>query len=177
MYNQTYDDYMRSILGYPTNNNNIYNNYLSESPYHYSNTYQQQGIKMDFEELYPEIYKIMYPMIKKACMNNLISNNNVLEEIINEIYNAIENDSTISLNISLEDAVLENRNLNTQTNSIQNQNIKYSQQMEEKRNIQPKNKLLRDLIKILFVRELRENKYDMYPKPNRPPYYYRPRYY
>ena len=73
MYYQNYEDYIRSILGYPVQNNmgcsvaynsdqtNTYSNanieYLTSTP-RYSN---------EILDLYPEIYKIVNPMVCKIC--------------------------------------------------------------------------------------------------------------
>ena len=82
MYNQDYEEYIRSILGY---NNEIdketpytsYNmNNMTNTTYQndYNNTYRQTD---ELEQYYPEIYKIVYPMVKKVCNNNRSKQRNI----------------------------------------------------------------------------------------------------
>ena len=124
MYNQSYDDYIRSILGYPIESNNIYagndydeifqsrNNYINNGYYNPSYYMNYSGMErasnQQLEQYYPEIYKIVYPMIKKACnsRNNVLSEEEI-EKIVDEIYNALEpsNVETVGLNINLTNDV------------------------------------------------------------------------
>ena len=65
--NQSIDEYIRSVLGYPsmnmvTNNNmNYMRNDLEQMQYEMPNE------NRELESYYPEIYKIVYPMINKRC--------------------------------------------------------------------------------------------------------------
>ena len=124
MYNsQLYDDYIKSILGYPTQNDNVYpSNIYYEM---YDSTYRHQKNE-ELENLYPEIYKIVYPMIRKVCMSNNEAplTREIIENMVDEIY------------LSVEYEKVEN--------------------MEKDRKF--KNRDLRDLIKILIIRELLKNK-------------------
>ena len=83
MYNESYEEYIRSILGYPNYQNtdfmNTYNNdYIDNRPRNVSNA--------EIEECYPEIYKIIYPMVCKACM---AINENVTEDLVSRITNEV----------------------------------------------------------------------------------------
>ena len=82
MYYQNYEDYMRSILGYP----NV-NTYQMPDDY-----YQQQNdLKLsELENLYPGIYKLVYPMVCKCVENNTKP---LTEENINEMVLSISNKS------------------------------------------------------------------------------------
>ena len=141
-----------------------------------------RSLSEDFENLYPEIYKLIYPMIKKACMQNIPPiTENTLDEITNDIYNNIEAENIINLNIDITNDRNENKSMsNTKKNVSNNQ---------ENRHI---NNSIRDLIKILLIREL-VNKIDsdrpirpyfqghipLSPRPPMPghhPNIYRPRY-
>ena len=69
MYSETYEDYIRSILGYPNYGSNNYN--------YRENNYQDTSISdrnnrevQELETCYPEIYKVVYPMVNKACSTN-----------------------------------------------------------------------------------------------------------
>ena len=56
MYGTEYENYIRSILGYPSINTDVYQP-SNRNDYNNSN-------KRNLEEFYPEIYKIVYPMIQ-----------------------------------------------------------------------------------------------------------------
>jgi hypothetical protein len=185
MYSGTYDDYIRSILGYPINNNsnsnynkfnmenNNYNmrnnNYLSDVNTGIENT-MQINQKNELEKCYPEIYKIINPMIVKRCENvrgNVSSED--IENMTDEIYNAIESTREINLNINLTNNV---RSSNTNSNQMDKtakvtmKEIKAEESKSEKRQF---NNGLRDLIKILLIRQLLNNRQE-----NRPPFPPRP---
>ena len=121
MYNETYDDYIRSILGYP--NNNMYNTNSRENDYMYS---AQNNSSEELEQYYPEIYKIIYPMVCKSCDNNSSPiTRELIENMTDEIYFAVESDNEIDLNITINNEV-RNNNSEVQSNStqsIKNRNI------------------------------------------------------
>lgn len=163
MYNNNpYEDYMRNTLGYNTNptmmNMNMYSNnqiYEDESSFGYN--------QVNVDNMYPEIYKIIYPMVCKACMN---TNENITEDLVsritNEIYINVENievtkdnrNSSNSINNNQISKNIRTDNLSNRTNSAEMQTNRI-----EDRN---RNPLLRDLIRILVLREL-------IGMPNRPP--------
>ena len=58
MYYKNYEDYMRSVLGYSSENPNTYQ------------TYQYINYSDDIISLYPEIYKLIDPMVCKFCNEN-----------------------------------------------------------------------------------------------------------
>ena len=68
MYDGTYDEYIRSILGY--NQNELYDYGYNDN---YSNYRMQDNITIaqnsQLEQSYPEIYKVVYPMVSKRCEN------------------------------------------------------------------------------------------------------------
>ena len=70
MYYQNYEDYMRSILGYPTRQNymDTYESCNSCIPTDY--TIQTPRYSEEIMDLYPEIYKILNPMVCKICEAN-----------------------------------------------------------------------------------------------------------
>ena len=169
-----YEDYMQNLLGenfYPYQNTYEQNqrdcgycmqmdDYYSMPQNYYSRNSFTQISSVDLEELYPEIYKIIYPMIKKAC--NKITravDDDLIEEMTKEIYDNLETGNIINVNISVED---NNRNSNgkrEKTGNIENRS-------PENRQFNP----IRDLIKILLIRELigRPNFRPPFPNP-RPP--------
>ncbi len=148
-----YEDYFQNFLGYPGNmyqnpcgrleENYIYDqcvtypgyNNMGYVPYNLNKNVIR---KRKLEDLYPDIYNIIYPMVRKICMENKKDlNREVLDEMSNEIYNNLETNEGINLNITITNdskAVERSRELNL-----------------EKEN---KNNILKDLIKILILQEL-----------------------
>ncbi len=187
MYDNQYEEYIRSVLGYPNmtnmNQNQMYpNGYPNPS---------QVNMKNDLEDFYPEIYKIIYPMVKKACEENMGANSRKeIEQMTDEIYAAIEDNNQINVNINLGNTVS-----TTNTNRTQNRNEMAKEEIQKKnsekqdtknRNAEnpntdietrrtPRNNNLRDLIKILLIRELLRRRHNNFPprpphnRPQRPP--------
>ena len=86
MYNNPYEEYMRNSLGYNwMPNMNMMNmnkaNFMNEM-------YETEGEftcnQTSIEDMYPEIYRIIYPMVCKACM---AVNENVTEDLVSRITN------------------------------------------------------------------------------------------
>lgn len=171
-----YEEYMRSVLGYQ--NGNIYANpYVSNNDFYYNTMPNMETeIKtVDTEKLnefYPEIYKLVYPMVCKICNQN--SNREVTKELIDnmteEIYINFEADEKQNVNNI--------RNLPPLKNGdVRNPNAKEPEVRAETRQ---NNYLLRDLIRILILREFgRPGRPGFFgggrppiappPPPNRPP--------
>lgn len=144
-----YDEYMRSVLGYQ--NGNIYANpYGINNDFYYSTipNMETQIRTVDTEKLnvfYPEIYKLIYPMVCKACNQNL--NRDITKDLIDsmteEIYMNFEADDRQSVNNIRNIPPLKN-------GDVRNPNAKESEVRGETRQ---NNFLLRDLIRILILRE------------------------
>ena len=178
MYDNQYEDYIRSVLGYPStanmNQNQMYQN-------EYPNP-SQVNMRNDLEKFYPEIYKIIYPMVQKACDENMRANSREeIEQMTDEIYSAIEDNNQINVNINLGNTIsTTNMNRTQNRNEISKEEIqkKTSEKQEvENRNteesrISPRNNNLRDLIKILLIRELLRRRHNHFPP--RPPHNPRP---
>ena len=179
MYDNQYEEYIRSVLGYPStanmNQNQMYQN-------EYPNP-SQINMRNDLEDFYPEIYKIIYPMVQKACDGNMMANSRVeIEQMTDEIYSAIEDNNQINVNINLGNTIsTTNMNRTQNRNEISKEEIqkKNSEKQEvENRNIEtesrisPRNNNLRDLIKILLIRELLRRRHNHFPP--RPPHNPRP---
>lgn len=179
MYDNQYEEYIRSVLGYPStanmNQNQMYQN-------EYPNP-SQINMRNDLEECYPEIYKIIYPMVKKACDGNMGANSREeIERMTDEIYSALEDSNQINVNINLGNTVSTtnmNRTQNRTEISKEEFQKKNSEKQEvENRNIEtesrisPRNNNLRDLIKILLIRELLRRRHNHFPP--RPPHNPRP---
>lgn len=178
MYDNQYEEYIRSVLGYPTtanmNQNQMYHEYPNPS---------QINMRNDLEDFYPEIYKIIYPMVQKACDGNMGANSREeIEQMTDEIYSAIEDNNQINVNINLGNTIsTTNMNRTQNRNEISKEEIqKKSPEKQEVKNrntegesrISPRNNNLRDLIKILLIRELLRRRHNHFPP--RPPHNPRP---
>ena len=146
MYNY-YDDYIRSILGY----NNLQNQTSINTA-----TNNLSVSDEEIEGCYPEIYKVVYPMIRSRCQRNTKPvTKELIEEITEEIYQALEGEAFLA-----EESVQKNRG------EIKNKTIANEKQTNRKesnvQNRELRNSGLQDLIKILLIRELLR-------RPNRPP--------
>lgn len=169
MYNNEYEDYMRSILGYPIQDemntyNNVYGNNNSFFPYRSGITYTNEN---NYENLYPEIYKILKPMVRKVCDNSRYGNisNDTLEIMASEIYNNIESDiDVINVNINTKEA--------EPSENFSRKDIKISQDKtkDEKSRTCCGNPTLKDLIKIMIIQQLIENSGNRPPIRPRPPF-------
>ena len=151
---QNYEDYMREVLGYQNMpNNNVYNTYYTE--------YETPVYNMEIEELnnmYPDIYKFLYPMVCKVCNQNSHKRitREVLEEMVSEIYN------------SMEAKEMQPRELKPLRNGdVTNPNTRKPEMNRETRQ---RNYYLEDLIRILLLRELIRPGRSPY-MPNRPGYF------
>lgn len=156
MYNQTYDEYMRSILGYQNidgyTNNNLYNmnnmsnmgmNTMGMNNMGIMSTMNPQDMNCeDIEELYPEVYRVVYPMVCSSCDRIQFPNVPVTDEMVtrmtDDIYDRVEADGRIKIEVNVTTEVRESSNSSAET----------------KQRPRPRNRFLRDLIKILLLREL-----------------------
>lgn len=121
------------------------------------NTYEDDR---DIEELYPEIYRIIYPMVCKICNNPPARiTEETIENMTNEIYINVEAQGMNQTTISVE-----TRNIDPKSGN--NKEIKQEETRQQ-------NFLLRDLIRILILRELLRRRRPGRPKPpftpHRPP--------
>lgn len=170
MYNNEYEDYMRSILGYPIQNemntyNNVYGNSASFFPYRSGVTYANEN---NYESLYPEIYKILKPMVRKICDNTRYESisNDTLEIMANEIYSNVESDiDVINVNINTKEA-------ETSGNfARKDMSVRQNKTKDENSRNCCGNPTLKDLIKIMIIKQLIENNKNRPPiRPPRPPF-------
>lgn len=186
MYYQNYEDYMRSVLGYPMDMQNTYQeNYFNES-----------RTDDNLEDLYPEIFKVINPLIVDVCdKNNRAITKNILEDMVEEVYAKVENnDVIININVvnnseitskeaqnrsTADSSIIQNNSrLNYNRNIVQNQEqlkkdleIRENRENKENRQIRPNNPFLKDLIRILILNRLIGNRpyRPQMPRP-RPPY-------
>ena len=216
--NESYEEYIRSILGYPRadyfnsnetidqcqncNDMNYYSNIgnnnfdskfndfynISNSNGFYnignSNGFYNNNFNNDFrmenreklENCYPEIYKLVYPMVLKNCQNSRATiTADDSDNMTDEIYYALENKEGIELNINLTNNVSNSRdmnlqNLNEKRDKSNNKTEIKIKEKTEKRETRQINKGLRDLIKILLLRELLNRPGQRPPMPGPGPY-------
>ena len=166
-YQNTYEQYLDNC-GYGCNMNRNYYEYdYNYSPYRQSMNYQNRGISnTQIEELYPEIYKVVYPMVKKVCSNNSRTiTNEIIEQMTEEVYNNVEANNGVELNITLN-------------NNVRGDKTNAQDTKQENRGSSRNNGLM-DIIKILILRELIGrpcNNHNCRPRPPMPPYPPRPQF-
>lgn len=182
MYNNQYEEYMRNSLGYnmpmmnmnqmdmnQMNMNNIAEMYESENNFSCSQV---------VDDMYPEIYRIIYPMVCKACMavDENISED-LVSRMVNEIYMNVENMETVqecrgsSISVSPQpikssksDSLSSRTGSSLSSSSSSSSNSSSSVRQETRQ----RNPLLRDFIRVLVLRELLGN--PGRPRPPRPPF-------
>ncbi len=151
---QNYEEYMRSVLGYSPYVENDYT-YTDEQEdiYAYSNDLMPNAQIQDVTSFYPEIYKIIYPMVCKVCNMNSSREltKELLEQMINEIYSNVEPEQEADSS-TRNHAPLKN-------GDVRNPNAK--EPVAPVKETRQTNFLLRDLIRILILRE--------WGRPGRPP--------
>ena len=159
MYYNPYEEYMRNSLGY--------NMIPMMEPYENENIFPYNEVNV--EDMYPEIYHMVYPMVCKACMN---VQEDITEDLVsrltNEIYQNIEN-----VEIPQENRAVQTSS-NTQTGKairVENTNQRVNTQavnpVRQENRDRNRNPFLRDLIRILVLREF-VGRPSM--RPPRPPY-------
>ena len=196
MYYQNYEDYMRSVLGYSIEPQNTY------EPYNYQDVpYEMSQMRVastmnnsEIMDLYPEIYKIVNPMVCKICeANTKPITRELIDRMTDEIYMNLEAQPDVNtvVNVKVNTAIpLERQeksnrvsnNVNsssTSSNSALNRNSKSrlestgkaessekreSIENREDRQRRPNDNILRDLIRILILNRLLGGNF-----PHRPP--------
>lgn len=136
MYNSNYEEYMQNVLGYNIRPQNTYQ--MPENIYEMQRGSNYENI--DLENLYPDIYRMIQPMVQKACMRVTgVINEEMLNRMTDEIYNAMTEETR------------EVRDVKKSSNDIRTSNSQNVKKVEDPRQ---HNFLLRDLIRILIIKEL-----------------------
>ena len=91
MYNQSYEEYMRSVLGYNMNPSNTYTS-INDA---YTNAGNMQFVNIagdvDLDGMYPDIYNIVYPLVQKKCRQcNSTITKETIDDMVDEIYEIVE---------------------------------------------------------------------------------------
>ncbi len=173
MYYQNYEDYMRSVLGYPTENQDTYRMNCFEDTQNYVMPYQNTK---ELEDCYPEIYKMINPIVCEVCDKYGTSiTRDMLENMVEEVYQKIEINNEILIKINIDnrsnEKIVENRVSDIKQNNIKNINNEQTRKSSEVENRQrrPNNPLLRDLIRILILNRLLGGFFPGRPPRPRPP--------
>ncbi len=152
----SYEEYMQNVLGVRSQDT-----YMQEFNGYYKPRTEETNIG-EINKLYPEIYGIVYPMVQKACSKRNIGfiDEAGLNEMVEEIYRNLEPEEEII-------EVREEKTNNLKNGDVKNPRIK-EPRAERRRNNNP---ILRDLIKILILRELFQGGWQGGPggRPPRPP--------
>lgn len=168
--NESFDDYIRGILGYSNVNNSMYINNMPNNNIGYSQVGNEE-----LEECYPEIYKIIYPMVTQRCSRVTTPvTKEMIDEMTDEIYSAIEVNNEISLNINLTNETGNSNRSEARNISKENKTIKDGTKENRGENRQFRNNNLSDLIRILLIRELIGRpgfSQNRPPRPGRPPFF------
>lgn len=161
-----YEEYMRNMLGYNQIPNNLYTTNYDDYYYDMSYLNNNRTNTELIESMYPEIYRIVYPMVCKVCNQN--SNREITRDLVDnmteEIYVNVEAEDTRNVVSTVARPALKN-------GDVRNPNAKEPEGRGETRQ---RNFLLRDLIRILILRELlnKNNRPGQMPEPmppSRPP--------
>lgn len=157
MYNTSYEEYMRTVLGYtPSYMQDTFasNDYIMQT----NNNRMQE---CNFDDLFPDIYKKVYPLVCNECSsNNMPITQEILEQMTDNVLRKIEIDLKIQTNVKIE----------TRKDEVKSSNARMQETNIKREDRAPQNNLLRDLIRILILREL----LDRGRFPNRPPFQPRP---
>lgn len=172
MYYQSYEDYMRSVLGYPLEQNTYETYQQYDAPFETSQVYSNSARYSDeVMDLYPEIYKIVNPMICKICdANTKPITRELVNQMTEEIYMNLETEPEVDtvvnvrVNTSNETEKIEkNSRISSHSQTLsQNRSTKSkdnekpeTQQIEKREDRQRRpNNNLRDLIRILILNRL-----------------------
>lgn len=133
MYN-SYEEYMQNVLGY-----NTPNTYRENENYYYDVARTNLNMQ-EVNKLYPEIYSIVYPVVQKVCTRRNLTGitEEQISQMVDEVYNVIEpGDDVVETSTT------------TRNGDVKNQKAKETRRPPSKNNY-----LLRDLIRILIIREL-----------------------
>lgn len=134
MYYPSYDDYMRDIFYYNGTNMGYQANpnmYMGP-PGYMSNYGYMPNMSNNFNNLYPSIYRIVYPVVQKVTTENNfpVMNDEAVTNVTDRIYNIVEGDistaQTSAQGNNSNASVQRNSNVATNSNTTQNTQDSYS---------------------------------------------------
>lgn len=125
MKSMNYNDYMRNVLGCSHNNPTPYQSYN------------------DLESMYPDTYRVIYPMVVSACNGVAMPiSEEMLDRMTDDIYDRAELDSRININMNMTGS------------PVRSNNSRQFSGTGRRPRPRPRNRFLRDLIRILLLRQL-----------------------
>lgn len=173
MYYQNYEDYMRSVLGYPMENPNTYGMEMCAGQFNDMATYRDTK---ELESCYPEIYKIINPIVCEVCdRHSNATTRDEVENMVEEVYQRVMINNEIAIKINIENRSAdkeENRESSVKANSnrtINSEPVKQTREVENRQR-RPNNPFLRDLIRILILNRLLGGFFSGRPPRPRPPF-------
>ena len=152
---QSYDDYMRNTLGFSSMNSpmgmqgtscpNMNCQNMCITPYSNmsSNQMMWQDSSCDLERMYPDSYRVVYPMVVSTCRNvSMPVTEDMIDRMTDDIYDRAVVDGRINVDISVE--------VETREDSKEEDRQMINRPPRRRR----RNRFFRDLIRILLLREL-----------------------
>lgn len=173
MFYQDNNDYMRDSCFY---GNGMMGNI---QPPYFQNQFQMNPIPL--ENMYPQIYKIINPVV-----NRVISNSNsqfITEEILNNmtdtVYNIVEGDISNLVSITNNSNITDEVNKSSAPQNTNNRGMNNPTDRRDTSNSietqSGNNRILRDLIKIMIIKNLLARRNNLsYPQNQLPMSYYNP---
>lgn len=163
MYYQNYEDYMRTVLGYPVERRQEY--IPGEQNYNFETRFTNTK---ELESYYPEIYRILNPIVCEVCnkyKGNCTKEN--IDKMVNEVYGKINLNNEINIKINLDNRIdnrTQEKEIRKNSNLKANTNINYNRVLEDKikrdtevennRQVRINNPFLNDLIRILLLNQI-----------------------
>ena len=152
---QSYDDYMRNTLGFSSMNSpmgmqgtscpsmNCQNMCITPYSNMSSNQMMWQDSSCDLERMYPDSYRVVYPMVVSTCRNvSMPVTEDMIDRMTDDIYDRAVADGRINVDISVE--------VETREDSKEEDRQMINRPPRRRR----RNRFFRDLIRILLLREL-----------------------
>lgn len=131
----------------------------------------------NINSLYPSIYRIVNPVVSRVLSNNnQMLNEDILNNMTDTVFNIIEGqidygDDTISRNTQTESSNLQNTTT-TNSNTRTSENRPNNNSQTNSKNNKSNDSLLKDLIRILILKEFISRNHNM--RNNIPNQYYYP---
>lgn len=173
MYYQNYEDYMRSVLGYPMENQDTYGmNYLDDR----SNCAMPYQDTKELEDCFPEIFRIINPIVCDVCDRcPRPVTRDMVDNMVEEVFRRIEVNNEIAIKINIDNRSSEKeeeKNSAVKTTSTRNMASEVGKRSTEveNRQMRRRNPFLNDLIRILILERLLGGGFF----PGRPPFRPRP---
>ena len=152
---QSYEDYMRNTLNYSgmgspmgmqgTSCPNMNCQNMCITPYSNMASTQMmwQDSSCDLERMYPDSYRVVYPMVVSTCRNvSMPVTEDMIDRMTDDIYDRAVADGRINVDINVE--------VETREDSKEEDRQMINRPPRRRR----RNRFFRDLIRILLLREL-----------------------